>query len=68
MLTIHDQHGKRMFGEVDMGRLCHIPANVVDPILDVARRLSGMAPEEIEELVKNSQTAQAAAESGSNTD
>ena len=57
MLTIHDQHGKRMFSEVDMGRLCQIPANVTDPLLDVARRLSGMAAEEIEELVKNSQTA-----------
>ena len=57
MLTMHNQHGQRLFGEADMGRLCQIPADIVDPIMDVARRLSGMAAEEIEELVKNSQTA-----------
>lgn len=58
MLTVHDQHGKRMFDDIDMGRLCQIPAKIVDPILDVARRLSGMATDEIEDLVKNSQKAQ----------
>jgi len=68
MLSIYDQHGKRMFGNTDMGRLCQIPANVVDPILDVARRLSGMASEEIEDLVKNSQTALELEEKDSSTD
>jgi len=65
ILTVHDQHGKRMFGEADMGRLCQVPAIIVDPVLDVARRLSGMAAEEIEELVKNSQTDQGPEESDS---
>lgn len=60
MLTVHDQHGKCLFGENDIGRICEIPAAVVDPILDVARRLSGMAADEIDDLVKNSQKAQAA--------
>jgi hypothetical protein len=54
-MTVHDQHGNRMFAEKDIGRLCTVPAMVADPILDVARRLSGMATGEIEELVKNSQ-------------
>lgn len=67
LMTVHNQHGKRMFGESDMGRLCQIPANIADPILDVARRLSGMASEEIEELVKNSQTAPEPEESDSST-
>lgn len=62
LMTVHDQHGKRMFGDADIGRLCQIPANIADPILDVARRLSGMASEEIEDLVKNSQTVQEAEE------
>ena len=56
-LTIYDQHGKKMFTEKDIGRLCEVPATIVDPILIVAKRLSGMATGEIEELVKNSQTA-----------
>ena len=68
LLTVHDQHGKRLFAEADMGRLCQIPAVIVDPILDVARRLSGMAAEEIEELVKNSETAQAVEKKDSSTD
>ena len=60
MLTVHDQHGKRIFAEVDIGRICQIPAIIIDPILDVARRLSGMAVADIEELVKNSEMAQTA--------
>jgi hypothetical protein len=58
LMTVHDQHGKRMFGEADMGRLEQIPANIADPILDVARRLSGMKAGEVEELAKNSATVQ----------
>lgn len=68
LLTVYDQHGKRLFAEEDMGRLCQIPAVIVEPILDVARRLSGMAVKEIEDLVKNSQTAQALEEPDSSTD
>ena len=55
-LTVHDRHGNKMFAESDIGKLATLPAKVVDPILDVARRLSGMAAGEIEDLVKNSQT------------
>jgi len=53
-LTVFDQHGNRMFADKDIGKLCVVPAAVSDPILDVAKRLSGMQTGEIEELVKNS--------------
>ena len=68
ILTVHDQHGKRLFGENDIGRICEIPAAIVDPILDVARRLSGMAAGDIEQLVKNSQKVQAAESEDSDSD
>jgi len=58
-LAVRDQHGRRLFAEADMGRLAKIPAAVVDPILDVARRLSGMTAAEMEDLEKNSQRLQA---------
>lgn len=58
ILSARNQHGNRLFAEKDMGRLQLIPAAVVDPILDVARRLSGMAAAEMEDLVKNSLTLQ----------
>ena len=67
--TIHNQHGARLFGEKDIGRLCQVPAKIADPILDVARRLSGMATGEIEELVKNSDSPESAGEkSGSGSE
>ena len=68
MLTVHDQHGKRFFSEKDIGRINEIPAVIVDPILDVARRLSGMAAGDIEQLVKNSQTVQEAERQDSDSD
>ncbi|MBA7609804.1 hypothetical protein ES703_16998 [subsurface metagenome] len=57
-ITVYDQHGKLMFDDTEMGKLCEVPAIIADPILDVARRLSGMTTGEIEDLVKNSETAQ----------
>ena len=68
LMTVHDQHGKPIFGQADMGRLCQIPAVIVEPILETARRLSGMAAEEIEDLVKNSETARQLEEKDSSTD
>jgi hypothetical protein len=53
-LTVRNQHGALMFGPADIGKLIPVPAAVADPILDIARRLSGMQVGEIEELVKNS--------------
>lgn len=67
LLAVRNQHGSRMFGEKDMGRLKLIPVKITDPILDVVRRLSGMGANEIKDLIKNSQTLQEllSADSGS---
>jgi hypothetical protein len=54
-LTVHNQHGKRLFGDEDIGRLCEVPAAIADPILDVAKRLSGMGADELKDLAKNSE-------------
>ena len=51
----HDQHGKRLFGAADLGRVCDMPATIVEPIYEKARELSGMATGEVEEMVKNSE-------------
>ena len=59
--TVYDQHGNRLFAEKDIGRINMIPAAVLDPIYDKARRLSGMLTggrDEVEELVKNSEKLQ----------
>lgn len=67
-MVVRDRHGNLMFGADDIGRLAALPAAIVDPILTVARRLSGMATGEIEDLVKNSDTGRGAEESGSGSE
>ena len=67
-MTVHDQHGRLLFSDKDMGRLGAVPSKIVDPILIVARKLSGMATGEIEELVKNSETAQGQDSDGSDSE
>jgi hypothetical protein len=67
-MTIRDRHGNLMFAQEDLGRLAVVPAMVADPILDIARRLSGMATGEMEELVKNSPTGPAPDDDGSDTE
>jgi hypothetical protein len=66
-MTVRNQHGQRLFAEKDMGKLAALPAAVADPILDVARKLSGMREGEIEQLVKNSQMTQQLKSSGSDS-
>ena len=66
-MTVRNQHGNRMFGDGDMGRLCSVPVSIIEPILNVARKLSAMATDEIEDLVKNSETGPEGAESGSDS-
>jgi hypothetical protein len=53
---VRDKNGVRLFDEADMGRLLAMPALTAEPIIDCARRLSGMNAGELEELVKNSPT------------
>lgn len=65
--TVRDGQGRALFTEADMGKIAEIPAAVVDPILDVARGLSGMSSDEMDELVKNSPPAPGPVPSGSST-
>jgi len=58
-LTVRDPHGNRLFAESDIGKLTTVPAQIAEPILKAARRLSAMATGEIEGLVKNSEMGQA---------
>jgi len=63
MRCCYDQHGKRLFGDAQLGKVSEMPAALVEPIYDTARKLSGMPVGEIEDLVKNSE-AIAALDSG----
>jgi hypothetical protein len=57
-MVCRNQHGARIFSDKDIGKLTALPTSIVEPILKVARKLSGMDPNEIEDLVKNSQVIQ----------
>jgi len=53
MLTVHNQHGQKLFAEKDMGRMRMIPAVYLEPVIETARRLSGIGKKAVEDLVKN---------------
>jgi hypothetical protein len=57
IMTVRNNQGRPLFTEADMGKISEIPAIVTEPILDTARRLSGMSAEEMDELAKNSPKA-----------
>lgn len=57
ILTVHNQQGKPLFTNADIGKISTYPVAYIEPVLDVARRLSGMGSAEIKQLVKNSGTA-----------
>lgn len=50
---VRDGQGRHIFTLADIGKITEIPAYIIDPILVVARKLSGMDADEIEDLVKN---------------
>lgn len=50
---VRDSQGRPIFTSADIGKISEIPAHIIDPILVVARKLSGMDADEIEDLVKN---------------
>lgn len=67
-LCVYNQHGSRLFSEKEIGKLIEVPAAIADPILDIARRLSGMRDDELDKLVKNSDSPDPkAGESGSDS-
>lgn len=55
VMCCYDQHGRRLFADKDIGRICQLPASIVEPVFEKARRLSGMGRGELEELAKNSE-------------
>lgn len=54
-LCIRDENGVRLFSSDEIGLLDEKSAKALDRIFQVAQRLSGIGPEEIEETVKNSE-------------
>lgn len=57
VLTLHDADGARLFTDAETEAVGNLPATVLDPLFDVARRLSGMTPEDVDELGKGSESA-----------
>lgn len=52
-LALCDERGKRLFTDDDAGMLGDIPAAAVQPALDRARALNGMADDAVEEAKGN---------------
>jgi hypothetical protein len=48
-----DADGKRLFGDADVAALGKKSATALERVFDVARRLSGMSDEDLEELMGN---------------
>ena len=63
--SIVDEAGKRVFEDADIPALAQKSAMALTRVYDVAQRLSGITPEDVDELTKNSEAAQSEG-SGSN--
>jgi hypothetical protein len=50
---ICDASGKRLFADADVEQVAGLPAKVVDPLFEVAQRLSGMGAKDVEALSGN---------------
>lgn len=50
---ICDAGGKRLFADGDVEQIAALPAKVVDPLFEVAQRLSGMGAKDVESLSGN---------------
>lgn len=58
-LTVVDAEGKRLFTKrEDVDALGRKSAAALDRVFDVAQRLAGLRPEDVEELAKNSEEGQ----------
>lgn len=53
-----DENGTRIFSEVDIPQLARKSAAALNRVYEVAQRLSGITEEDVDELTKNSETAQ----------
>lgn len=63
--SIVDESGKRLFEDGDIPALAKKSAAALNRVYEVAQRLSGITPEDVDELTKNSKPAQSE-DSGSN--
>lgn len=63
--SVVDEDGKRLFSDDDIVALGEKSAAALNRVYEVAQRLSGVTQEDIDELTKNSETAQSD-DSGSN--
>lgn len=57
-LTVVDEDEKRLFSDDDVKFLGNKSAAALNRIFEVAQRLSGLRPEDVEELTKNSESDQ----------
>lgn len=57
-LSVVDESGQRLFSEADVIALGQKSAAALDRVFDVAQRLSGLKPKDMEELLKNSPSGQ----------
>lgn len=52
-LTVIDENGNRLFTDADIEALGKKSAIALDRVFQVAQRLSGLRPEDLEEMTKN---------------
>jgi hypothetical protein len=50
---ICDADGKRLFADGDVEQVAGLPARVIDPLFEVAQRLSGMGAKDVESMTGN---------------
>ena len=55
LATLCNADGSPMFVEADLPDIGELPATALDLIFDVARRINGLTPEDVEAVRKNSQ-------------
>ena len=58
--TVVDEEDKQIFGVQDLVALGRKSAIAIDRIFGVAQRINGMAPDSVEESIKNSSSGQSA--------
>lgn len=54
VMTVVDAEGNRLFGDTDLKALGEKSAAAIDRLFGVAQKLSGLSPEDEEDLAKNS--------------
>jgi len=57
-LTIVDESGKRVFSDDDIDELSGKSSLVLDRIFQVAQKLNGISPADVEDMAKNSRETQ----------